>query len=141
MAVSVLLCVACSSHSKPSACPALRQGDQVGKACADLSVFVKPDASPDQIQSVGTALSRDPTVRGVSYVDQTTLWSEFSAAVVASNPGPGPRSMTAETTPSVYYVALDSGGKSDAMKQRYAAVPGVLEVITKGELSSSSSTR
>jgi len=125
----LMLCVACSSHSKPAACAAQAPGRQVTKACADVYVYLKPNALAAQVDDVGTQLARDPSIRAATYVDPAAVWSDFNSS---ASIGPEVQGrLTPETTPSVYYVALLRRGEADAVQQRYRTVPGVLDAISR----------
>jgi cell division transport system permease protein len=52
----------------------------------ELSIFMKPDATPSQIQAVGTQLKGMPDVRGFSFIDKNQAFTECKKMAVCGTP-------------------------------------------------------
>jgi cell division protein FtsX len=99
---------------------------ELRRECADLIVFMEPDASDAQIQAVAAELSADGA-REVRYLNHDDALSEFSS-IFASDPQLL-TNVKPSALPTSYQVALASGADPDQMRTKYRAMLGVREVI------------
>jgi len=99
----------------------------------EFVVFLNPDASPAQIESVGTDLRESPEVEKVTFIDQQGAYEEFKQ-LFADSPEMV-ESVTPEILPPSYRV-VPVNKEIDvvqALGQQFEGKPGVRDVVYASE--------
>jgi cell division protein FtsX len=94
----------------------------------DAEVYMKVDASPEQIAAVQVALVNDPAVARLRSVSQQEAFSQFRC-VFADRPDLL-EATSAEALPPSFRLELKPGADPATLKDRYATVGGVDEVVS-----------
>jgi cell division protein FtsX len=97
-------------------------------SASDAQVYMKVDASPEQIAAVQVALSNDPAVARLNFVNQEEAFSQFKC-VFADRPDLV-ESVTADALPASFRLELVPGTDPATLNDRYSTVEGVDEVIS-----------
>ncbi|MFP5375569.1 MAG: permease-like cell division protein FtsX [Acidimicrobiia bacterium] len=93
----------------------------------ELSVFMLPDATPEQSQAVERELSQMPEVKEFTYVDQNAAFEEFKQ-MFANSPDLV-ESVTPADLPPSYRVVPKQAEFVDVVGSRFRDRPGVKEVV------------
>ena len=99
----------------------------------EFIVFVAPDASEEQIDSVGASLESNPLVERVTFFDQEQAYQEFSE-MFADSPD-----MVETVTPDILPPSFRVGPTStdlasvEELVQQYESQPGVIQVARSTE--------
>jgi cell division transport system permease protein len=92
----------------------------------ELSIFMKPDASPAQNTAVQTELANLPQVRKFTYVDQQASFAEFQE--MFSNDPSTTEGITAADLPPSYRVVPKEAEFVEPIGSRFEERPGVFSV-------------
>ena len=94
----------------------------------EFSVYMKPDATKDQMDAIDRELSRAPDVERHEFVSQEEAYEEFK--VLFGNSPDMVENITAEVLPPSYRVVptVDESESIRAMAERFEGKPGVKEV-------------
>ncbi|HVM01407.1 MAG TPA: permease-like cell division protein FtsX [Acidimicrobiales bacterium] len=93
----------------------------------ELSVFMLPEATPEQSQAVERELSQMPEVKEFTYVDQNAAFEEFKQ-MFANSPDLV-ESVTPADLPPSYRVVPKQAEFVDVVGSRFRDRPGVKEVV------------
>jgi cell division transport system permease protein len=108
----------------------LRQGDhRLGlrwRGGVELSVFLKPDVDPTQVDAVKQQLTSMPEVKKFSYVDQAAAFQEFKQIVNVKDYNDV---VTAKDLPPSYRVVPRKAELVDTIGERFRNQPGVQQVV------------
>ena len=108
----------------------LRQGDhRLGlrwRGGVELSVFLKPDVDPTQVDAVKQQLTSMPEVKKFSYVDQDAAFKEFKQIVNVKDYNDV---VTAKDLPPSYRVVPRKAELVDTIGERFRNQPGVQQVV------------
>jgi cell division protein FtsX len=111
---------------------ALRRSDVVRHfafgTAPDAEVYMKVDASPEQIAAVQVALVNDPAVAQLRRVSQQEVFSQITC-LFADRPDLL-EATSAEALPPSFRLELKPGADRATLKDRYATVGGVDEVVS-----------
>jgi cell division protein FtsX len=110
-----------------------RAADELGQRCrprADIEVFMKVDAAPDEVAAVGTALQADNSVATVGSISKEHALEIFRC-LFAEHPDLA-QSVDASAFSAAFEVTIRPGEDLQAVKQRAELLPGVDEVAIRG---------
>ncbi|MBW3669716.1 MAG: permease-like cell division protein FtsX [Actinobacteria bacterium] len=93
----------------------------------ELSIFMQPDAPPNQSEAVESELSTMPEVKSFDYVDQEEAYTEFKQ-MFASSPDMV-ESVTAQDLPPSYRVVPKEAEFVEVIGDRFEAREGVRDVV------------
>ena len=96
------------------------------KGNVELSIFMKPDAAPPEIEAVSRNLKAMPEVKSFRYLDKTAALEEFRT-IFANDPDLRD-SLTVEQVPPSYRVVPKSAELTTAVGRRFENTAGVLRV-------------
>jgi cell division transport system permease protein len=106
-------------------------GTEVIKGGVTLEVFMRVNASEDQIKAVATDLDNDPNVKSVRYLDKQAAYEEF-LKIFRRQPDIT-RDITAEDLPPSFRVAPKRAELTNVVKRQFETKQGVQDVTTPGE--------
>jgi cell division protein FtsX len=109
-----------------------RAAEELERRCrppGDIEVYMKVDATPDEVTAVGTALQADPSVATVRSISKKRALKIFRC-LYAEQPDLG-RSIDESALPATFTVTLRRGEDLQALKQRAELLPGVDEAIIR----------
>jgi cell division transport system permease protein len=106
-------------------------GTEVIKGGVTLEVFMRVNASEDQIKAVATDLDNDPNVKSVRYLDKKAAYEEF-LKIFRRQPDIT-RDITADDLPSSFRVAPKRAELTNVVKRQFETKQGVQDVTTPGE--------
>jgi len=112
-------------------------GTESIKGGVTLEIFMKVDASQDQIAAVGKALAHDPNVKSARHLNKDDAYREFKR--IFKNKPDLVNSITAADLPESFRVAPKVSGNTkiddltNQLKHEYQLQPGVDTVETPGE--------
>jgi cell division transport system permease protein len=106
-------------------------GTEVIKGGVTLEVFMRVNASEDQIKAVATDLDKDPNVKSVRYLDKKAAYEEF-LKIFRRQPDIT-RDITADDLPSSFRVAPKRAELTNVVKRQFETKQGVQDVTTPGE--------
>ena len=106
-------------------------GTEVIKGGVTLEVFMRVNASEDQIKAVATDLDNDPNVKSVRYLDKKAAYEEF-LKIFRRQPDIT-RDITAEDLPPSFRVAPKRAELTNVVKRQFETKQGVQDVTTPGE--------
>ena len=136
ISIASVLCVTVSLSLVGVALMA-RQGveraTQRGQDGVEFIVFVAPDASEEQIDSVGASLESNPLVERVTFFDQEQAYQEFSE-MFADSPDMV-ETVTPDILPPSFRVVPTSTDLAsvEELVQQYESQPGVIQVARSTE--------
>ncbi len=96
------------------------------KGNVELSVFMKPEASPDEIEAVSRQLQAMPEVKDFRYLDQEAAYAEFRE--IFKNEPDIRDSLPLEKTPPSYRVVPHDAEQARLVGNRFENTAGVLDV-------------
>jgi cell division transport system permease protein len=96
-------------------------------------VYMKADASPDQIAAVGRGLDTNPNVESKRYLDHAEANQEFRE-IFADEPAIRD-SLTPDETPTSYKVHVKNASSEvvDSLKSQFQEMPGVFQVMADND--------
>ena len=97
------------------------------KGGVELSVFMQPDAPPNQSEAVESELSKLPEVKSFTYVDQQAAYEEFSQ-MFANSPDMV-ESVSAKDLPPSYRVVPKQAEFVEVIGERFKKREGVRDVV------------
>jgi cell division transport system permease protein len=106
-------------------------GTEVIKGGVTLEVFMRVNASEDQINAVSAELQQDPNVKSVKYLDKKAAYEEF-LKIFRRQPDIT-RDITAEDLPPSFRVAPVRAELTNVVKRQFETKQGVQDVTTPGE--------
>jgi hypothetical protein len=100
----------------------------------DCSIFVKPDATLDQTQAIGTSLENEPAIDSFFFVDQQAAYEEFRE-LFADKPELI-ESVTPEVLPPSFRFSVDAmtSAQVEDLRSRYVGQPGVRDVTCSDQV-------
>ena len=93
----------------------------------EVSIFLRPDVTQQQIDAVGSQLKDMPEVKKVHYVDQQGAYTEFKA--LFANQPLFVQSVQPHDLPPSYRVVPTKAEFVDSIGSRFQAFPGVYQVV------------
>ena len=106
-------------------------GTEVIKGGVTLEIFMRVNASEDQIKAVETDLHGDPNVKTVRYLDKKAAYEEF-LKIFRRQPDIT-RDITADDLPPSFRVAPKRAELTNVVKRQFETKQGVQDVTTPGE--------
>ncbi|HVF75398.1 MAG TPA: permease-like cell division protein FtsX [Acidimicrobiales bacterium] len=97
------------------------------KGGVELSIFMQPDAPPNQSQAVESELAKLPEVKDFTYVDQDAAYAEFSQ-MFANSPDMV-ESVSAKDLPPSYRVVPKQAEFVEVIGERFKKREGVRDVV------------
>jgi cell division transport system permease protein len=97
------------------------------KGGVELSIFMQPDAPPNQSEAVESELSKLPEVKSFVYVDQQAAYAEFSQ-MFANSPDMV-ESVSAKDLPPSYRVVPKQAEFVEVIGERFKKREGVRDVV------------
>jgi cell division transport system permease protein len=101
------------------------------KGGVTLEIFMKVDATQEQIDAVKAALDEDPNVRRARYLDKQAAFEEFQR-IFRRNPDIT-RDITAADLPASFRVAPKRAELTKVVRDEFSTQSGVEQVTTPGE--------
>jgi len=106
-------------------------GTEVIKGGVTLEIFMRVNASEDQIKAVATDLHNDANVKTVRYLDKKAAYAEF-LKIFRRQPDIT-RDITADDLPPSFRVAPKRAELTNVVKRQFETKQGVQDVTTPGE--------
>lgn len=106
---------------------AARDASRQWRGGVEVSIFLRPDVTPQQIDAVSSQLKDMPEVKTIRYVDQQGALKEFKQ-LFANNPL-FVQSVRASDLPPSYRVVPAKAEFVDSIGSRFQNFPGVFQVV------------
>lgn len=102
-----------------------------------LAVFMEPDLTQEEIQTIGKELSGLTEISACHYVSGDEAWEEFQAAYFSGDPEAEALAASFTENPLAdsfnYQVSVRLGADTQAVREQIGALPGVRKITTVRE--------
>jgi actin-like ATPase involved in cell morphogenesis len=114
-----------TNPTSSSTTPCSSSTASIDTACAEMTIFLKPDASDVQIASIKQQLQADPTVSSIYFVTKAEAEASFSSQSDLTTATPP------SDLPASFRVALRTPSAGAQEASRYQHLEGVAQVVTR----------
>ena len=111
---------------------AARDASRQWRGGVEVSIFLRPDVTPQQIDAVGSQLKDMPEVKSTRYVDQQGAYVEFKQ--LFANQPLFVQSVAAKDLPPSFRVVPTKAEFVDSIGARFQSYPGVYQVVYAKEV-------